>query len=117
MTETVIVIAMRSAYIRHIDNVGTKRIRKMTNAAVGAACAEARRQGATPISMVDDLSIAKIGRWIGAFARCLTRSARREGVSVVGGEMAQMPDTYAAGYVGLTVTVVARAPGPGRSSQ
>lgn len=102
-------IAIRSAHIRHIERASTRRIRQMTNAAVYAACAEVRKQGAEPITMVDDLSVHRVGRWIGKFAVCLTRSARREGISIVGGEMAQMPDTYKSGYAGVTATVVGLA--------
>ena len=36
----------------------------------------------------------------------LARTAKAHGISVVGGEVAQMPDTYAAGYAGIFVTVV-----------
>jgi phosphoribosylaminoimidazole (AIR) synthetase len=61
---------------------------------------------AQPISAVDDLTIHSTGPWIDSFGKCLARSAKREGISVVGGEMAQMPDSYAPGYAGIFVTVV-----------
>jgi phosphoribosylaminoimidazole (AIR) synthetase len=78
----------------------------MTQEAVSEACRRAREQGAEPISAVDDLSMHKIGPWINTFSACLARSAKREGISIVGGEMAQMPDSYAENYIGIWVTVV-----------
>jgi phosphoribosylaminoimidazole (AIR) synthetase len=78
----------------------------MVQNAMTEACDKARAQGARPISAVDDLTIHSVGRWIDVFGQCLARSARREGISVVGGEMAQMPDSYAAGYAGVIISVV-----------
>lgn len=101
-----IVVTMGAAHIRRIDRASTRRIRQMTQTAFTIACDRARAQSATPLSAVDDLSIHVIGPWIDAFAKCLARSAKREGVSVVGGEMAQVPDTYAPGYASIVVTVV-----------
>jgi phosphoribosylaminoimidazole (AIR) synthetase len=101
-----VIITLGTAYIRHMDRASTRRIRKMTQDAVVRACDRAWAEGARPISMVDDLSMHAVGPWIDTFAKCLARSARSVGISVVGGEMAQMPDTYAPGYVGIVVTVV-----------
>lgn len=78
----------------------------MTQFAISGACRKAREQGARPISAVDDLSVHAIGPWIDTFAKCLARSAKSEGISIVGGEMAQMPDSYATHYAGVWVTVV-----------
>ena len=103
------VITMAARHIRHIERAGTRRIRKMTQEAVSEACEKGRQQGARPISAVDDLTMAMVGPWVGTFAKCLARSALREGISIVGGEMAQMPDIYKPGYVGVVVSVVSLA--------
>lgn len=101
-----IITTMGSAHVRYIERASTRRIRKMTQDAITEACRKARAQGFRPISAVDDLSMNSAGPWIGTFAKCLARSANREGISIVGGEMAQMSDTYAPGYAGIVVTVV-----------
>ena len=101
-----IVTGTASAHIRQVRNASTRRIRIMTQTAISEACRKVREQGARPLSAVDDLTMHRVGPWIGIFARCLARSARREKVSIAGGEMAQMPNTYKSGYVGIVVTVV-----------
>jgi phosphoribosylaminoimidazole (AIR) synthetase len=78
----------------------------MTQSAISDACQKAREQHAKPIAAVDDLTVNSVGPWISTFAKCLARSARREGISIVGGEMAQMPDTYVPNYAGIWVAVV-----------
>ncbi len=101
-----IVLTMGSAHVLRIDLASNRSIRRMVNAAVTAACDRARAQGARPISAVDDLTIHTVGPWIDAFAKYLAGAAQREGISIVGGEMAQMPDSYAPGYAGVVVSVV-----------
>lgn len=71
-----------------------------------SACDKVRVQGAKPLSAVDDLTAHAFGPWVETFAECLAQAAKREGISIVGGEMAQMPDSYEPGYVGLVVSVV-----------
>lgn len=102
-----VILTMGAAHIRRIDRASTRRIRKMTQQAINIACNRARELGATPISAVDDLSVHAIGAWIDKFALCLARFAKREGISIVGGEIAQMSETYALGYAGIVVTVAA----------
>ena len=104
-----IIITIGTAHIRHADRSGSRRFRKLCQDAITQACDRARALGAVPITMVDDLSIHKIGRWMSVFSSCLAKSARREGISIIGGEIAQMPDTYSRGYAGLFVTVVSLA--------
>lgn len=111
-----VTLTMGSSHIRHIDRASTRRIRKMTQSAVSEACNKAKAQGAKPLSCVDDLTIYSVGPWIDNFAKCLARSAKREGISVVGGEIAQMSDTYVKGYVGIVVTVVSTTPESGNGS-
>jgi phosphoribosylaminoimidazole (AIR) synthetase len=65
-----------------------------------------RAQGLQPISAVDDLTMHSTGNWIDDFSRGIASAAKREGISIVGGEMAQMPDTYAPNYVGVIAYVV-----------
>ncbi len=77
----------------------------MSSTAVYKACAKMKKQGVKPLCAVDDLSMHAVGPWIGNFAHGLTGAAKREGISIVGGEMAQMPDTYKRGYVGIIVYV------------
>lgn len=101
-----IVITMATSHINHVERASTRRLRKMCQDAITEACQKARDQGAIPITMVDDLSAHSFGPWTNAFAKGLARSARREKVSVTGGEMAQMPDTYAPGYAGVVVSLV-----------
>lgn len=102
-----IIITMASAHIKRIDRVGARRIKTMVNKAVTEACDKARAKGAIPLSAVDDLSVHSIdGKWMNVFSRSLYRVAAREGISIVGGEMAQMPDTYSKGYIGIVVSVV-----------
>lgn len=105
-----VAIGLGVAHIRQIKNAGTRRVRKMVQSAVSDACQQLRNDGYRPISMVDDLTMHSLGRWIDTFGKCLTRSAKREGISVTGGEMAQMPDTYRRGYVGVAVSVVGVKP-------
>jgi phosphoribosylaminoimidazole (AIR) synthetase len=78
----------------------------MAATAVHLACAKMRAQGAKPLTLVDDLSMNSPGKWIDAFAQGLTSAAKYEGISVVGGEMAQMADTYPYGRVAVVVFVV-----------
>lgn len=82
-------------------------VRQMAYDTLREACRKARDQGAIPISAVDDLSMTSIGPWVDDFALGLTEAALIENVSISGGEMAQMPDTYVLGYVGVVVFVVA----------
>jgi phosphoribosylaminoimidazole (AIR) synthetase len=70
------------------------------------ACQEAKSKGFLPISAVDDLTIHQIGPWIDTFAKCLSRLAQLQKISIVGGEMAQMKDSYSPGYVGFVISVV-----------
>lgn len=102
-----IVTTIAAAHIRHINRASTRRIRQMIQSAITKACDKARAQGAFPISAVDDLTMHTIGPWVTTFAKCLVKSARREGISIIGGEMAQMPDSYPPGYVGVVISVVA----------
>lgn len=95
-----------SAHIRRIDRASTRRIKKMTSTAIDQAYFLALEQGATPISAVDDLSMHKIGPWINNFGKCLARSAKRRNISISGGELAQMPDSYYFGAVSLVVIMV-----------
>lgn len=100
-----IILTMGSAHIRRIDRASNRRIRKMASVAVAKACSQARAQGARPITAVDDLTVQSLGPWIDAFAAGLCAAAIREGISISGGEMAQMPDSYAPGYVSVVVSV------------
>ncbi len=70
------------------------------------ACDEARGKGFLPISAVDDLTIHSIGPWIDTFAKCLSRLAQLQKISIIGGEMAQMKDSYYPGYVGFVIFIV-----------
>lgn len=101
-----VIVTIGSAHIRRVDRASTRRMRKMTQDAVSEACRRGRERGGVPISAVDDLSMHAAGRWITTFGKCLARSARREGISIVGGEMAQMRDTYRPQAISLVVYVV-----------
>lgn len=105
-----VTITIGHSHIRRIDRVSPRRVRKMAATAVRKACVEMRSRGLRPLSAVDDLTVHSIGNWIDDFAHGLTAAAKREGISVIGGEMAQMPDTYALGYVGVIVYVVGVKP-------
>jgi phosphoribosylformylglycinamidine cyclo-ligase len=73
--------------------------------AVYKACAKMKAKGIKPLSMVDDLSMHAVGPWIDDFAYGLAAAAKREGISIVGGEMAQMGGTYREGCVSVVVYV------------
>lgn len=102
-----IVVTVGAAHIRHIDRTSTRRLRQLVQGAVTEACNKARRQGARPVSAVDDLSYHAPGRWIDTFGFCLRRAALRERISISGGEMAQMADTYAPGCVSVVIFLAA----------
>ena len=101
-----IVITVAATHVRRIDRLNRRQIRKFGSTAVRKACRNMRAQGVTPLSLVDDISMHAIGPWFEDFAYGLTAAAIREGVSVVGGEMAQMSGTYKQGYAGVVVCVV-----------
>jgi phosphoribosylaminoimidazole (AIR) synthetase len=101
-----IVLTMGAAHILRIDLASSRSIRRMVNTAMTAACDKARAQGAKPISAVDDLTTHSLGPWVDTFAKHLAGAAQQEGISIVGGEMAQMSDSYAPGYAGVMVSVV-----------
>ena len=105
-TETETVITIGVGHIKRIDLASNRSIRRMVHKAVTVACDKARALGAKPITAVDDLTIHSMGPWIDNFAKYLARSAMLEGISISGGEMAQMADTYAYGYVGVVVFVL-----------
>lgn len=100
-----IVVTAAHTYIRRIDRASPRRVRKMAATAVYRACAKMKARGMKPLCLVDDLSMHAAGPWVDDFARGLVAAAKREGVAIVGGEMAQMRDTYAPGYVGVVVYV------------
>jgi phosphoribosylaminoimidazole (AIR) synthetase len=100
-----IVVTMAHSHLRRVDRASPRQIRKMAATAVYKACAKLKAEGTKPLCLVDDLSMHSAGPWIDDFAYGLTAAAKREGVSIVGGEMAQMRDSYAFGYVGVVVYV------------
>lgn len=104
MTEVVITIG--ASHVRHIDRLNRRQVRKLGSSAVYKACRKMRALGVRPLSMVDDLSMHSVGPWVDQFAQGLTSAALREGISIVGGEMAQMGGTYRPGSVGVVVYVV-----------
>jgi phosphoribosylaminoimidazole (AIR) synthetase len=102
---SILLITIGEAHIRNINHASPKRIRKMAATAVHKACVKMRSQGARPITLVDDLSMHSPGKWIDAFAQGLTSAAKYEGISIIGGEMAQMADTYLPNSVSVVVYV------------
>lgn len=100
---------MGSAHIRNIQSAGAQTIRRKVQQAVSEACQKAREQGFKPISALDDLSVNSLGPRMDTFGKCLVRAARREGISICGGEIAQMPSTYLPGCISIVVTVVSLA--------
>ena len=100
-----IVVAIGARHLRSVDRASPRRVRKFGAGAVREACAKLRAKGARPITLVDDLSMHSVGPWIDDFAYGLAAAAKREGVSIVGGEMAQMRDTYRPGGVSVVVYV------------
>jgi len=101
-----IVVTLAAAHI-NVDEAGREGVRKMAFDVLREACSNARAQGARPITVVDDLSMHAVGDWVDDFAAGLTEAALLEGVSITGGEMAQMGDTYAAGWISVVVYVAA----------
>lgn len=101
-----IVITIGARHVRRIDRLNRRQIRKFAASAVRLACRKMRAKGIKPLSLVDDVSMYAIGPWFADFGYGLTAAALREGVSVVGGETAQMSGTYRPGYVGVVVYVV-----------
>lgn len=65
-----------------------------------------RIKGINPISAVDDLSVHSMGPWIDDFSIGLSQAAKKENISIVGGEIAQMGSVYRSGYIGVVVYVV-----------
>lgn len=100
-----IIITIGHSHIKRIDRASPRRVRKMAATAVYKACAKMKAQGIKPLCLVDDLSMHSLGKWVDDFAYGLTAAAKQEGVSIVGGEMAQMSTTYSPGYVGVIVYV------------
>lgn len=105
-----IVVTTAQSHIRRIDRASPRRIRKMAASAVYRACTKMKALGMTPLCLVDDVSMHAIGPWFNDFMYGLGAAAQREGVAIVGGEMAQMRDTYAPGYVGVVVYVTGIKP-------
>lgn len=100
------IITTAAAHFKCIDLASNRHIRKMVHKAVTGACNKARAQNAKPLTAVDDLTMHSLGPWIDTLAKYLARSALVEGISISGGEMAQMPDTYIPGYVGIIIFVL-----------
>ena len=107
-----VILTMGVAHLSRADLAPSRAVRRMVNKAMGIACTKARDQGGIPIAAVDDLTVHSLGPWVDNFGKHLAGAASRNGVSVVGGEMAQMPDTYAAGYAGVVISVVSLRSAP-----
>jgi phosphoribosylaminoimidazole (AIR) synthetase len=101
-----IVLTMGVAHLLRIDLASSRAIKRMVDEAMNTACGRALAKGAIPISAVDDLTIHAVGPWIDIFAQHLSGAALRKGISIVGGEMAQMRDSYSKGYAGVVISVV-----------
>lgn len=97
---------MASAHIARIDLASNRQIRRMVDTAVTLACNKAREQNAKPITAVDDLTVHTVGPWLDIFGKYLAGAAMRNGISIVGGEIAQMSGSYTPGYAGVVVSVV-----------
>jgi len=97
--------AIGSSHVKHIDRLNRRQVRKLGSSAVYRACRKLRAKGVTPLTAVDDLSVHALGPWVDDFAYGLTSAALREGISISGGEMAQMGSSYYPGAVGVVVYV------------
>lgn len=99
-----IVTGIGSVHLRHGTTASCRRLRAIGRHTVHEACRRVREQGARPISLVDDLTATRLtAKLCEQIAIGITQACLAEKVSCVGGEMAQMGDSYRPGYLGLIV--------------
>lgn len=101
------ITTIHATHTRNIHRLNRRQIRKLGSSAINRACRKMHKQNIQPLTCVDDLTIVgEISSWIDNFSYGLTSAAKKQNISIVGGEMAQMPDTYRPGYVGVIVYIV-----------